>query len=101
MTTTRDAGRTLRSLWQRGQRGWPERFPIAQFPNAPLIVAFGGWAVAAATDGSLHDDARGTFYAGLAAWGWIELTDGVNWVRRVVGAGGLVYVIAQIGDALG
>jgi hypothetical protein len=100
MTTPRDAGHTPRSLWQRGQHGWPERFPVAQFPNAPLIVAFGGWAVAAATDGSVHHYARATFYVGLAAWGWEELTDGVNWFRRALGAGGLVYVVAQVGDAL-
>ena len=94
-------GPTLRDLWSRGQRGWPESFPIAQFPNAPLLVALGGWLVAALTDGSAHAYARAAFYAGLAAWAWEELAGGVNWVRRALGAGGLVYVVVKVGEALG
>jgi hypothetical protein len=72
-----------------------------QFPNAPLFVAFGAWLVAALTHGSVHDYARAAFYAGLAGWAWGELTDGVNWVRRVLGAAGLVYVVVKVGAALG
>ena len=87
--------------WQRAQRGWPARFPIVQFPNAPLLVALGGWVVAALTDGSLHSYARATFYVGIAAWAWSELADGANWVRRTLGAGGLVYVVIKVGAALG
>jgi hypothetical protein len=30
-----------------------------------------------------------------------ELTEGVNWVRRALGAAGLVYVVAKVGAALG
>ena len=93
--------RTLREFWRRGQRGWPANFPVAQLPNAPLLVALGGWLVAALTDGSLHSYARAAFYAGLAAWAWEELAGGVNWVRRALGAGGLVYVVVKVGAALG
>ena len=92
---------TLNHLWRRGQHGCPARFPVVQFPNAPLLVAFGGWLVAAATDGSAHAYARATFYTGLAAWAWIELTGGTNWFRRALGAGGLVYVVVKVGAALG
>ena len=92
---------TLRNRWRRGQRGWPASFPLAQFPNAPLIVALGGWLVAAVTDDPAHSYARATFYAGLAAWAWEELADGVNWVRRALGAGGLVYVVVKVGAAFG
>jgi hypothetical protein len=94
-------GLTLRDLWRRGQHGWPAGFPVAQFPNAPLLVAFGGWLVAELTDGSTHAYARATFYTGLAAWAWIELADGTNWLRRALGAGGLVYVVMKVGAALG
>jgi hypothetical protein len=87
--------------WRRGQRGWPASFPVAQFPNAPLLVALGAWVVAALTDGSLHAYARAAFYTGLAAWAWLELAGGANWVRRVIGAGGLVYVVVKVGAALG
>ena len=89
---------------QRDQRrrpyGWPARFPVAQPPNAPLLVAFSAWLLAALTGGSVHDYARATFYAALAAWAWLELTDGVNWFRRLLGAGGLVYVVVRVGEAL-
>lgn len=92
---------TLGELWRRGQHGWPARYPLAQLPNPPLLVAAGGWLVAALTDGSTHDHARAVFYAGLAVWAWQELTDGVNLVRRGFGAAGLVYVVAEVGAALG
>ena len=65
---------TLSDLWRRGQHGWPESYPIAQFPNAPLLLAMGGWLVAALTHGSAHAYARATFYTGLAAWAWGDLT---------------------------
>ena len=91
---------TLRALWERGQRGWPEEFPLAQFPNAPLLVALAGWLVAAVTGGLVHDCARATFLVGLAAWAWKELEDGVNWVRKGLGAAGLLLVVAKIAEAL-
>ena len=87
--------------WRRAQRGWPARFPIVQFPNAPLLVALGGWVVAELTDGSLHSYARAAFYTGLAAWAWEELTGGANWLRRALGAAGLVYVVVKVGAAFG
>ncbi len=92
---------TLEDRWRRGQRGWPASFPLAQLPNAPLLLALGGWLVAALTEGSVHAYARAAFYAGLAAWAWEELAGGANWVRRALGAGGLVYVVAKVGAALG
>src|SRR5829696_3115910 len=91
---------TLEERWRRGQRGWPASFPLVQFPNAPLLVALAALPVAAVTDGSVHAYARAAFYAALGAWAWEELASGVNWVRRVVGAGGLVYVVLRIGGEL-
>lgn len=88
-------------LWRRGQRGWPASFPLAQFPNAPLLAALGAWVVATVTDGSLHDYARAVFYAALAAWAWDELARGTNWVRRALGVAGLCYVVIKVGVALG
>ena len=93
-------GIELESRWRRGQRGWPASFPLAQFPNAPLLAALCGWIVAALTDGSVHRYARAAFYAGIAAWAWEELTGGVNWVRRALGCAAFVYVVVKIGAAL-
>ena len=90
----------LRDLWSRGQRGWPAGFPVLQLPNAPLLVAAAGWLVAAVTGGLAHDCGRATFYAGLAAWAWKELEAGVNWLRRGIGAAGLLLVVVRIAEAL-
>jgi hypothetical protein len=89
-----------RTIWRRGQHGWPASFPLLQLPNAPLLAALAGWLVAVLTEGVVHDVARATFYTGLAAWAWKELEDGVNWFRRVIGAAGLVFVIVKIAEAL-
>ena len=96
-----DTAQTLRDSWRRGQRGWPARFPVVQVPNAPLLVALVAWLVAAVSHGSVHSYARAAFYVGLAAWAWLELADGTNWARRLLGAAGLVYVVIKIGSALG
>jgi hypothetical protein len=83
-------------LWRRGQRGWPRRYPIVQFPNPPLILAFGGLGLAAAADGTAHDAGRAIFTLGLAIWAWQEAMEGVNWFRRLLGAGALVWIVAQL-----
>ena len=95
-----NATEKMKDRWRRGQRGWPARFPVAQLPNAPLWVALGGWLIAVMNDGSVHTYARATFYVGLAAWAWDELVSGVNWVRRALGAGGLIYVVDKVAAAL-
>jgi hypothetical protein len=87
-------------LWRRGQRGFPRDFPIVQFPNAPLLIAFSGWGVAAAAQGTAHDAGRAVFNAGLAIWAWQEAAHGANWFRRVLGAGALVWILADLSGEL-
>jgi hypothetical protein len=94
-------GPAMRDRWRAGKRGWPASFPVAQLPNASLSVALGGLLVAVVTDGSAHAYASAVFYVALAAWAWQELVGGVNWVRRAIGAAGLVYVVAKLATALG
>ncbi len=91
---------TVVEHWRRGQTGWPRSFPIVQFPNRPLLLALTGWGIAAATQGPAHDAARWVFTLGLAVWAWQETTDGVNWFRRLLGAGGLVWVALALASAL-
>ncbi|CAA9465497.1 MAG: hypothetical protein AVDCRST_MAG38-652 [uncultured Solirubrobacteraceae bacterium] len=92
---------TLKAGWRRGQHGWPASFPIAQLPNARLLLAQGGLATAQLTDGTPHAYARAVWVVGLGAWAWGELAEGSSPFRRVLGLGGLVYVVAAVGDALG
>jgi hypothetical protein len=91
----------MKDHWRRAQHGWPASFPVAQFPNAPLLAAFAGGMVARLTDGSAHDYARAASYVGLAAWAWLEVSDGINWFRRALGAAGLVYVVVKVGAGFG
>jgi hypothetical protein len=87
-------------LWHRGQEGWPRAFPIAQFPNGPLLVTLAGWGVARAGGGAVHDAGRAIFLVGLAVWAWQEAADGVNWFRRLLGVAGLVWVAVQVAGEL-
>jgi hypothetical protein len=70
---------------------WPRRFPIAQFPNNPLIAAFVAGQVAAQLHGAGHFDAQAISYLAMAVWAYEELAHGVNWFRHGLG---LFYVIS-------
>ncbi len=91
---------TVAELWRRGQVGWPRSFPVAQFPNPPLLLAFAGWALAAVTDHTAHDVGRAVFTIGLGVWAWEEAVDGVNWLRQLLGAGALVWIVARLAGEL-
>jgi len=91
---------TVAQLWRRSRTGWPRSFPIAQFPNPPLLIAFAGWLLGAVANGKAHDVGRSIFTLGLAVWAWEEATDGVNWFRRVLGAGVLVWLVARLAGDL-
>jgi len=87
---------TIAELWRRGQVGWPRRFPIAQFPNPPLLLAFAGWGLAAAAGGTAHDVGRAIFTLGLAVWALQEAVGGVDWFRRLLGVGVLAWIVASL-----
>jgi hypothetical protein len=91
---------TIAELWRRGQVGWPRRFPLAQFPNPPLLFAFAGWGLAAEAGGTAHEVGRAVFTLGLAVWAWEEAVGGVNWFRRLLGAGALVWIVAGLAGEL-
>ena len=91
---------TAAELWERGQEGWPRRFPIVQFPNPPLIGAFAGLGLASLTHGTAHDVGRAAFAVGFAVWAVEEAAAGTNWFRRILGAGALVWLAASLADTL-
>ena len=76
--------------------GWPAAFPLVQFPNAPLAVALVATVVARLASGEVHDYAYAVASVGFAAWAYLELTAGVNWFRRLLGAGALVWVVLRL-----
>jgi hypothetical protein len=91
---------TVTELWRRGQVGWPRRFPVAQFPNPPLLLAFAGWGLATESSGTAHEVARAVFMLGLAVWAWEEAMSGINCFRRLLGAGTLVWIVASLAGEL-
>jgi hypothetical protein len=97
-TDTRTA--TIAELWRRGQLGWPRRFPIAQFPNPPLLVGFAGLGLAAVAGGGAHDAGRVIFTVGLAVWALQEALSGVNWFRRLLGLAVLAWIAVGLAGAL-
>lgn len=89
-------------LWRRAQHGWPAAYPLAQFPNAPLLLSFvASWLTGQLTTGDAADYARAASSIFLACWAWLELSAGVNLWRRVMGAGFLVVIISDVGQRLG
>jgi hypothetical protein len=71
--------------------GWPRGFPIVQFPNNPLIIAFLAGLVAEMIHGNGRFDARAVSYLAMTIWAYEELVHGVNWFRHLLG---LVYVVS-------
>jgi hypothetical protein len=91
---------TIAELWTRGQVGWPRSFPLAQFPNPPLLLAFAGWGLATVAGGRTHDVGRAVFTIGFGVWAWEEAMSGVNWFRRLVGVGALIWIVAGLAGEL-
>ena len=95
---TRGIGRVDRerlTVWVRRVRqfGLPRDFPLVQFPNGPLIVAFASGVAAAMMHGVGHRDAAAVSYVSMAIWAYEELVDGVNWFRHLLG---LVYIVSTV-----
>lgn len=84
------------ALWRRSQRGWPARYPLVQFPNAPLLVAIAASSASRAASGDAADVLQAVSRVGIAIWSYEELVRGDNLVRRLMGAAGLVYVAVAI-----
>jgi hypothetical protein len=92
------------SLWLWFKRlttlGWPQRFPIVQFPNAPLIVAFLAGQIAMHTHGSSEVYAATTSYLAMTIWAYEELIHGVNWFRHLLGLGYVISTAVHLAVAL-
>ncbi len=88
-----DRGRLAARIRRVRQFGWPRGFPLVQFPNVPLILAFVGGVAAGMMHGVGHREALAVSYLAMAIWAYEELVDGVNWFRHLLG---LVYVVSTV-----
>jgi hypothetical protein len=95
---------SLGALWRGFKRltqlGWPRRFPIVQFPNAPLIAAFIAGQVAGQTHGATHSYASAISYLAFTIWAYEELVHGVNWFRHLLGLGYAISTVVHLALAL-
>jgi hypothetical protein len=94
-----------RGLWRGFKRlpqlGWPSDFPIVQFPNAPLIVAFLAGTVAARTHDPGHAYLAAISFLAFGIWAYEELLHGVNWFRHLLGLGYAIFTVVHLALALG
>ncbi len=79
----------------------PRRFPIFQFPNTPLIVAGMAGAVAKLVDRRYSSAARLVSHLALLVWALEEVVSGANWVRRLLGLGGVGWTLRQLLQPVG
>jgi hypothetical protein len=80
--------------------GFPQRFPIVQFPNLPLIVAFVAGQAGAFLHGTEHSYAASVSYLAMTIWAYEELVHGVNWFRRVLGLTFVILLIMRVARAV-
>ena len=92
------------ALWQGFKRltqvGLPRRFPIVQFPNAPLIASFIAAQAAGQTHGAAHAYASAIAYLAFTIWAYEEFVHGVSWLRRLLGLGFAISTIVHVALAL-
>jgi hypothetical protein len=58
---------------------------IVQFPNAPLIIALIAGEAAKQSRGRGSAYASAVSYLAFGIWAYLELVEGVNWFRRLLG----------------
>jgi hypothetical protein len=93
--------RAIRSDYKRlTEIGFPHSFPVVQFPNGPLIVGLLAGAIGGVVHGRGHDYAVSVSYLAIGVWAYEELTQGVNWLRRLLGAAFAILMVVRIANAL-
>ena len=82
------------------QLSFPRSYPIVQFPNAPLILAFASGLLAHHTHGHEHSYAQAASYLSMAIWAYLELFSGVNAFRRLLGLTYTISTAVHLANAL-
>ncbi len=95
---------TFSSAWRTFKHlttlGYPGRFPVAQFPNLPLIVALIAGLVSRYVRGTGHAYLLAVGFLAMTIWAYEELARGTNWFRRLLGLAFMVDLVARVADGL-
>jgi hypothetical protein len=91
-------------VWRAFKRltrfSFPRSYPILQFPNAPLILAFASGLLAHYSHGRVHSYAQAISYLAMAVWAYLELFQGVNAFRRLLGLAYTISTAVHLANAL-
>jgi len=91
-------------IWSRYRRltqlGVPRRFPIVQFPNLPLIIAFLAAGAGSFAHGRDHAYTASLAYLATTIWAYEELVRGVNWFRRLLGLTFAIVTVVRVAHAV-
>jgi hypothetical protein len=82
------------------QLSFPRSYPIVQFPNGPLILAFVSGLVGRYSHGQEHSDVQAVAYLSMAVWAYLELFQGVNAFRRLLGLAYMISTAIHLASAL-
>ena len=93
-------GKGWRIFRRLTQLSFPRSYPIVQFPNAPLILAFASGLLASNIHGREHADAQAVSYLAMAIWAYLELFQGVNAFRRLLGLAYTISTAVHLANAL-
>jgi hypothetical protein len=92
------------ALWPAYKRltqlEFPRRFPIVQFPNLPLIVAFVAGQASGFVHGAPHPYVASVSYLAMTIWAYEELAHGVNWFRHLLGLTYAVIMVERVAHAV-
>jgi hypothetical protein len=92
--------RARRAYQRLTQLSFPRSYPLIQFPNVPLILAFVSGLVAANSHGGEQDGARAISFLSMAVWAYLELFEGVNAFRRLLGLAYTIFTAVHLAGAL-
>jgi hypothetical protein len=92
------------AAWRGFQRltqlSFPRSYPIVQFPNLPLILAFASGMAAHYSHSQEHADVQAVSYLSMAVWAYLELFQGVNVFRRLLGLAYTISTVVHLAGAL-
>ena len=92
--------KSWRAFKRLTQLSFPRSYPIVQFPNAPLILAFTSGLLAHHSHGREHAYAQAVSYLAIAIWAYLELFHGVNAFRRLLGLAYSISTVVHLANAL-
>lgn len=81
--------------------GFPQRYPLVQFPNAPLLLALAASVVGWFVGGHAQDYVSAVGTIGIVVWAWQEAVDGVNLFRHALGLAMLVSTAVSLAARFG